>query len=152
MKSVPLQRRTIERQPVSIGARRSVRSEGGVTIVGASQTATVLDRAPVLFGPRRYLPYVGEETVGVAAEQAIDLFDAVQVRQPVAINRKIIAPPHRPQAPRAKTDRLIQRDPEIEQRERNEQRVNHRRRQQRRDTAAPNVAPQTDRRERVTRR
>jgi hypothetical protein len=85
--------------------------------------SSVFDRAPVLLGAGAHLAYVGEQAISVAAKCAVDLFDPVQVRELVTIEREVPTARHTCHSVDGETDRLIERHPEIEDDERKQQRV-----------------------------
>ena len=59
--------------------------------MGAANLRGVADGAPILLRPPKDLPRVGENTVPIAAIDAVELFDGVQIAQPMTIKDDVIA-------------------------------------------------------------
>src|SRR5688572_22929871 len=68
-----------------IGALVAELEECSVSFVRCGDAPRVPDRAPILLRPCRHLARVREHAVRVAAERAVDLLDAIQIREFVPI-------------------------------------------------------------------
>src|ERR1035437_1445067 len=98
-----------------------------VVRVRAEHPAGMLDRAPVNLGARRHLAHKGDRTIGVRTISAIDLLDDVEVGEMMAVEHQVIAAAHLRNLVDRKADRLIRHDPDVEQRDRDYKRIDHRR-------------------------
>jgi hypothetical protein len=87
----------------------------------------VLDRAPVLLRSRHHLAHIGRQPVGVGAIGAVELLDQVQVAQVRAFEHHVVAPTPPRDAVQRKAQPLVQRDGQIHQQQRQQQRVDQRR-------------------------
>ena len=65
-----------------------------VSGVNVGNSSRMLDRTPVLLGSGRNLLNVAGKAVKIAAIEAVDLFNDIQVGQSVAVDHDIIAPFH----------------------------------------------------------
>jgi hypothetical protein len=110
-------------QPTSVSCGVSKVEEQRIPVMRCPNGLGMFDWAPVLFGPRSDLADIGDNTVGITAEIAMDLFDAVQICELVSIQDDVAAPRHLCHPVDRKADRLICPDPHIEQREREKQGV-----------------------------
>ncbi|MPL82868.1 hypothetical protein SDC9_28817 [bioreactor metagenome] len=104
----------------------------------------VLDRAPVFLGPRRHLADIGDDAVAIAAIHAVQLLDAVQIGQVMAVDHHMVAPAHLLDAVNRKADRLVDRDEQIKQREGDHHGVDQRRGQHDERPGAAQEQPQVD--------
>src|ERR1019366_2778778 len=100
-----------------------------VVRVWTEHPAGVLDRAPVDLGARRHLAHEGDHAIAIGAIGAIDLLDDVEIGEMVAVEHQIVAAVHFWNFVDRKADRLIRYHPDIDQYERNDQRIYHRRAQ-----------------------
>src|ERR1039457_6190982 len=87
--------------------------------------AGMLDRAPVNLGARRHLARKRDRAIGVGAIGAIDLLDDVEIGEMVAVEHQVIAAAHLWNPVDRKADRLIRHDPDVEQRDRDDQSEEH---------------------------
>jgi hypothetical protein len=76
--------------------------------------ASVLNRTPVLFGAGGHFPDVRDQSVRVAAERAVHFFDPIQIRELVPIDREVSPTRHRSNSVDGEANQLIERYPEIE--------------------------------------
>jgi hypothetical protein len=124
------QRAALSRQILSISLRVTVVEKDVVSLMRRWDGASVFDRAPILLGASGDFTHVRDQPVGVAAERAVHLFDCVQIRELVAIDREIPTTRHQWHAVNREAHPLIQRHLQIEQHEWQKQRVDDRRGQQ----------------------
>ncbi|OIQ65420.1 hypothetical protein GALL_530210 [mine drainage metagenome] len=89
--------------------------------------AGVLDRAPINLGTRRHLAHERDRTVGIGAIGAIDLLDDVEIGEMVAVEHEVVAAAHFWNLVDRKADRLIGHGRDVEQRDGDNQRIDHRR-------------------------
>jgi hypothetical protein len=133
------QRVTQGQQVASIAPGVAVVEEQVVAAMRDLNCASVFDRAPVLLGAGGHFPHVRDQPVGVAAEGAVNLFDPVQVRQLVPVDREVLAARHTCHSVDGEANRLIERHPQVEQQEWKQQRVDERSGQKAEKTAVSNV-------------
>ena len=101
-------------QLFSISLRVTVIEEGVVSLMRCWDRASVFDRAPILLGTAGHFPHVRDQSVGVTAESAVHLFNPVQVRKLVSIDREVPTTRHTGHAVDGEAHPLIQRYPQIE--------------------------------------
>src|SRR3954470_22673431 len=106
--------------------------------MGLSDRTAVLDGTPVLFCTCRDFPHVRDQSVGVTAEGAVGSLDAVQIGKLVAVDDEVRSASNTGYAVDRKTDRLIERHPDVDKRKRDEQRVDHGSGEEAEDAALPN--------------
>ena len=127
------------RQLAAITFSVAVVEELMVPLVGSANRTGVLDRAPVLFRARGDLSHIREQPVRITAEGTVDLLDPVQICELVSIDDEIRAPRHAGDPVDRKAHRLVERHPNVEEHERQEQGINERGRQKTDDVALANV-------------
>ena len=86
-------------QPFPVFVRIAVVRERAVARVSPNHAPGVLDRTPILLGAPGDLANVGNQSVGIRAVGAVELFERVQVGNVMAIEYQIISPSgfHRPE-------------------------------------------------------
>ena len=92
--------------------------------------ARVLDRAPVLLGAGGDLARVGDQAGGVAAIGAVEFLERVEIRQLGAVEDDVIAAPDLADAVERETDGVVDGQAEVENRQRHDEAVDERRREQ----------------------
>ena len=65
-------------------------NEVSVSSMGANNFARVLNRTPVLFGPRYHFPRIANNTVAIATIQTVKLLDRIQVGQLIPIHNNVL--------------------------------------------------------------
>ena len=88
----------------------------------------VPDRAPVLLGPRGNLANGGQHAVRVAAIHAIQLFDRIQVGEVLPIDHDVVRTWDPRDPVQRKTEPLVEADPQIDEPDRHDERIDERRR------------------------
>ena len=94
--------------------------------VCATWGATMFDWAPASFGAGRYFAELTRSPHSHSAIETVDFAERVQVTKPMAIQHEIISSPDRRDTEQSKANRLIQAHPEIQNRQRDDERVNDR--------------------------
>ena len=84
--------------------------------MGATDLDRMADRAPVLLRPARDFTRIGDDTVSVAAIDAIYFLDDIQIDKTMSINNYIMVSRHPGDAPGGKANPLIDRKNKIQQR------------------------------------
>jgi hypothetical protein len=79
-----------------------------------TNTPRVLDRAPVLFGSRRYLSHVCAQTVCVGAIPAVEPFQQIEIPKPSSIKNDIVFALDSGNSIDRKADSLIEPQKKIE--------------------------------------
>ncbi|OOZ41539.1 hypothetical protein BOW53_03245 [Solemya pervernicosa gill symbiont] len=80
---------------------------------GGSMTR-MLDRAPVLFNPRGNLANIGDQSVEVAAVDAVESFNDVEIAQVVTVDDDIVASPNPGYTVEREADGVEQANAEID--------------------------------------
>src|SRR6476660_7781981 len=117
----------LEPLPVFLGI--AVVRERAIAGMSPNDAPSVLDWTPILLGAPGDLANVSDQSVGVRAVGAVELFEGVQIGKVMAVEYQIIAAVHLRDSIHRKTDTLVNRDKEIEQHERNDYGIDHRRSQ-----------------------
>lgn len=73
-----------------VPVRIAVIKELGVTVMGAVNTLSMFDWAPVLFSTCHYLLNVGQDSVAIAAIDAVEFFNQVEVGKLMPIDDEVV--------------------------------------------------------------
>ncbi len=113
-------------QLMAITLRVAVIQVRKIAVMRIKYAFGMLDWAPVLFGAARDLACVSDETVRIAAIEAVHGLDPVEIGEPMVIEDDVIAMPYARDAVYAKANMLVKRHPEIQQRQGQKERINDR--------------------------
>src|SRR5262249_35588820 len=120
---VPLfpQRGAQHREALLIAPRVAEIDEVVVARVRRADALRVPDRTPVLLGAAGDLADVGEDAVRIPAVHAVQLLDAIEIREVLPIDHDVGRALYAGDAVDGKADRLVRADPEVQERDRHDQ-------------------------------
>jgi hypothetical protein len=111
-------------RPIAISIGKS--EELMISSMGIADSQRMCDRAPILLGPAANLPNIADKPVAISAEHAVQRLYSVQVGKVLEVKNNIFSSSDMRDPIRAKSDCLIDGNPDVGQKQWDDQRVYNR--------------------------
>src|SRR5476649_199439 len=103
---------------IAVGLGIAIIDEAAIAVMGAWNRKRMLDRTEELLSAARHFAHIGDDAVAVAAIDAVQLLDQVQIAQAMPVDDDIVGPAHLGDAIDREADALIERREQVDQRQR----------------------------------